>query len=170
MPLLLQALWLLFCICGFLYIFFSSSRDSRPKPWLLTLAPRRVGVARERCLLYRFTLIFSFGSERTVTSRSQIKIISRALIIGCCWMLAGYERIVGGIINFDCQPISFFFAAYKEVKSMRFAQGIVRQINVSLSKCSEIFRCGSFREAARAVNLGRLVRACGILFYSKVIS
>lgn len=53
---------------------------------------------------------------------------------------------------------------------MRFAQGIVRQINVSLSKCSEIFRCGSFREAARAVNLGRLVRACGILFYSKVIS
>lgn len=85
-------------------------------------------------------------------------------------MLAGYERIVGGIINFDCQPISFFFAAYKEVKSKRFALGIVRQINVSLSKCSEIFRCGSFREAARAVNLGRLVRACGILFYSKVIS
>lgn len=66
--------------------------------------------------------------------------------------------------------IVFFFAAYKEVKSKRFALGIVRQINVSLSKCSEIFRCGSFREAARAVNLGRLVRACGILFYSKVIS
>lgn len=141
---------------------FLSQSGVRPKPWLLTLAPRRwVWPGSAACCIA--LLYFSFGSKLTVTGRLQIKaIISRFLIIGCCWMQQ-HTCVCWPQSKFRVPASVFFFAVCKEARSTRPALGIISRLRCLGANAVRWFSCSSFRKAVRAITLGGLVHRYFIL-------